>query len=131
MGFWRVRMLLCFLIYPVENANVCTWASRLVYIPSAVQLHTMVGLTLQQSDYSSVIFWLNTLPSPPKSTSPNVYDRELRQGKRRYDSFEMETSAADTPSPKKRRVEMDSVADARNAASLLDGHGVLRRRLTR
>ena len=67
---------------------------------------------LQQPDYSSVIFWLNTLPSPPKSTSPNPHDRELRQGKRRYDSFEIQTSAADTPSsPKKRRVETDSVAD--------------------
>ena len=48
MGVWLVRMLLCSLIYPVENANICSWASRLVRIPSEVQLHTIVGLTLLQ-----------------------------------------------------------------------------------
>ena len=66
-----------------------------------------------QSDCSSILSWLDTLPSPPESTSPNVHDSELRRGKRRRnESFEIETSAARTPSPsKKRRVERDSVPD--------------------
>ena len=63
----------------------------------------------QQSDCSSILSWLDT----PESTSPNVHNSELRRGKRRRnDSFEIETSAARTPPPaKKRRVERDSAAD--------------------
>lgn len=69
----------------------------------------------RDSDHSSVLSWLDTLDPLPRSTSPDAHNSEQRRGRRgRHDSFDMETSAARTPLPpkrKRRRVAADSVAD--------------------
>jgi hypothetical protein len=68
---------------------------------------------LRQFDCSSVLSWLDTLPTSPESVASLDHDSELRKGKcRRYDPLEMETSATRTPSPsKKRRIDANSVRD--------------------